>query len=298
MQTLTKAQKARVAIRNIKTMTDALTLRGYFKPGGRSGLTLSHSLRMLSPEIYGTMNDYRIIELKGLEYVIERLPEGIENFTQITLTAQEDFEDTAFKKIIPPKRRRTSYKVNEKEICFIISRGLSEIYDILTHLTFLNNEADKIYNQVKNREGDFIREWNELETVIQQGTQLTSDNLDQAIWNLSMILGRSFHETRNSYHHLEQYSDGEKKVNILFQIIYGLGMRINNEKLSKEEELLITFTPSLQYMIVSQNYGKEWAGNIKQKICELGLQDRSSGYPFHAASRTTIKSSKSISSGL
>src|SRR4030042_2510180 len=120
MRPLTKSQKARIAIRIIKTTVDALALRGYYKPSGKSGQTLANGLRMLSPEIYGSMNDSRIIELKGLEYVIERLPEGIETCNRIILTAQDDFEHTSFEKIIPPKRRRVSYRVSEKEIGFII----------------------------------------------------------------------------------------------------------------------------------------------------------------------------------
>ena len=102
MQTLTKAQKARIAIRIITTTSDALALRGYFKPAGRSGQTLTEGLRMLSPEIYGSMNDPRIIELKGLEYVIERLPRGVEKCNRIILTAQEDFAGTSFEMIISP----------------------------------------------------------------------------------------------------------------------------------------------------------------------------------------------------
>ena len=112
MATLSLIQQARIAIRIVKTTADALALRGYYKPSGKSGQTLANGLRMLSPEIYGSMNDSRIIELKGLEYVIERLPEGIEKCNRIILTAQDDFEHTSFEKIIPPKRRRISYRVS------------------------------------------------------------------------------------------------------------------------------------------------------------------------------------------
>ena len=79
MEELSKSQKARIAIRIFKTMADALALRGYYKPSGKSGETIMEGLKMLSPEIYGSMNDPRIIELKGLEYIIDRLPCGIED---------------------------------------------------------------------------------------------------------------------------------------------------------------------------------------------------------------------------
>lgn len=60
MEPLSEHQKARLAIRIIKTTSDALALRGYYKPAGRSGQTLADGLRMLSPEIYGSMNSSTI----------------------------------------------------------------------------------------------------------------------------------------------------------------------------------------------------------------------------------------------
>ena len=119
------------------------------------------------------MNHPSIIELKGLEYVIERLPRGIEECTQIILTAQEDLENTSFEKIIPPKRRRTSYRVSEREIAFVITRGLSEIYDILTHLTFLEIEARKLLNEIRDHRGDLTREWRHLEAIVRNGKSLS-----------------------------------------------------------------------------------------------------------------------------
>lgn len=280
MQPLTKAQKARIAIRTIKTTADALALRGYYKPSGKSGQTLANGLRMLSPEIYGSMNDERIIELKGLEYVIERLPEGIEKCNRIILTAQDDFEHTSFEKIIPPKRRRISYRVSEHEICFVITRGLSEIYDILTHVTFLNIEANKIFNQMKDREGNITNTWKELESIIANNTQLKGDTLDHALWNLSIILGRTFQETKESYEYLERYNPNSDVNNVLFHIIYHLGNRVVEEQHSRENELLVSFTPSLIDMIGNQGYSENWATHIKSHLKKLGLMDR----PLHIIS--------------
>lgn len=96
MEELTKAQKGRLAIRSFKTIADALALRGYYKPSGKSGQTLEDALKWISPEIYGTINDPRSIEIRGLQYVLERLPRGIEECSRIILTAQDDFEQTSF----------------------------------------------------------------------------------------------------------------------------------------------------------------------------------------------------------
>ncbi len=280
MQYITKSQKARNAIRLIKITADALVLRGYYKPSGQSGLKLAEGFQILSPEIYGSMNDPRIIELKGLEYVIERLPLGIEKCNRIILTAQEEFEDASFEKVLPPKRRRASYRVSEKEICFVITRGLSEIYDILTHITFLNIEAVKIHKQMRDRELNLTSQWKELEKIIDNPALMSEDELDQALWNLSIILGRTFHETKSSYAYLERYHNDHYGRHILFRIIHGLGRRVDAEKESRDNELLIAFTPALNEMIASQMYGQNWALTLKRKIYELGFQAR----PIHIIS--------------
>ena len=198
MQDLTRAQKARMAIRSFKTIAHALALRGFYMPSEKMGQQLAECLINLSPEIYGSMNDPRITELKGLEYVIDRLPRGIERCTRIILTEEEQIGDSTFEVIEPLKRRRTCYRISEKEFCFAITRGLSEIYDILTHLTFLCIEAQKIHARMTDEAGNVTIEWNDLEKTVQHfhhsAVSLNGRELDQAIWNLSIILGRPYHE--------------------------------------------------------------------------------------------------------
>ncbi len=279
MQILTKSQRARISVRTIKTTIDALTLRGYYKPSGKSGQTLARALCDLNPEIYGSMNDPRIIELKGLEYVVERLPWEIEKCNHLVLTAKEDLAHTTFEIVTPPKRRRASYRIGENEMCFVITRGLSEIYDILTHVTFLNIEANKIYQQMKDHYGNYTREWKNLEEIIQANKKIDGGALDKALWNLSAIIGRTMQETKETYDVLEKYGDKDRK-NVLLQIIYGLGERVNKEREDAEDALLISFTPSLQDMIGNQSYCKEWAEAIKGKLFELGFAKR----PVHIIS--------------
>ena len=280
MTALSKSQKARVAIRSFKTVADALGLRGYYRPSDRFGQSLAESLRSLAPEIYGSMNDPRVVELKGLEYVIDRLPAGIEKCTRIILTEEEGFEDTHFEKIEPPKRRRTSYRVSDKEICFVITRGISEIYDILTHLTFLNIEAQKIYERIYDESGQQTIEWTELEKLVLNNRTPTGNDLDQALWNLSIIIGRSFLETRLSYEYLAQSHATCQRDGELFALIYHLGKRVEAENKSKEDALIVYLTPSLMNNIGQHKYGKQWAAAIKQTLIELELQLR----PLHVIS--------------
>lgn len=281
MEELTRAQKGRLAIRSFKTIADALALRGYYKPSGKSGQTLENALKWISPEIYGAMNDTRSIELKGLQYVLERLPQGIEECTRITLTAQDDFDQTSFEKIEPPKRRRTSYRISSNEICFVITRGLSsEMYDLLTHLTFLNIEANKIYNQITDPSGNITIEWRHLEQNVNANADLKDKELDRAIWNLSIILGRTYQETKKAYEYLEKSRAKQNNYDNIFQIIYQLGKRVEKGKLSKDHELSIYFTPSFRDMMGHHKYSRVWAQTIKDKLSELGFENR----PLHIIS--------------
>jgi hypothetical protein len=280
LEALSRSHKSRLAIRAFKVIADALVIRGHYKPSGVSGQTLANALKDLSPEIYGTMNDPRSIEITGLEYVLDRLPRGLEDCIRIVLTASEAFEQTSFEKIVPNKRRRLSYRISEDEMCFVITTGLSEIYDVLTHITFLNIEAEKIYHQMKEPSGEYSSGWKDLEHIVASEDCLADQQLDQAIWNLSIILGRTYQETRDTYYYLNANRKSTGCSNSLFQIIYRLGKRVERENASKDNELLIYFTPSLQRMIGHHTYGPSWASAIKEKICTLGLQDR----PLHIIS--------------
>ncbi|KPA18370.1 hypothetical protein MHK_001417 [Candidatus Magnetomorum sp. HK-1] len=280
MVELTKSQKSRIAIRTFITTADALALRGFYKPSGRSGQTLSDALKMISPEIYGSMNDPRMIELKGLEYIIDRLPRGIESCRHLILTAQDEFAQTSFERIQPLKRRRPSYRVGEHEMCFIISTGLSQIYDILTHVTFLNIEAHKIFNQVTDKMGMLTNEWKHLEKTVEQLDTLTSDELDKAIWNLSIILGRTFLETKETYDYLESNRLKHQSNDSLFQIIYRIGHRVQAESIDRNKMLTISFTPALKDMIGHNPYSSKWANSVKKKIISSGLEKR----PLHIIS--------------
>jgi hypothetical protein len=280
MQELSKSQKARHAIRTFKILADSLPLQGAYKPSGKIGEKLAEALRQLSPEIYGSMSDSRIVELKGLEYVIDRMPKGIENCTRIILTAQEDFQDTSFAKIVPLKRRRVSYAVSENEICFVITTGKSEIYDILTHITFLNIEAQKIYQQAQNRVEGISSEWAELERIVATDHILEDAALEQAIWNLSIILGRTYKETRETYDYLERNRQDFNTNSGLFNIVYGIGKRIMAEQNATNSELTVYFTPSLHEMMDHQKYASLWARSLKESLCRLNFQDR----PIHVIS--------------
>lgn len=280
MRDVGRAEKARLAIKSFQIIADALLLRGFFRLGGKTGQTLSKALRDLSPEIYGMMNDSRITELKGLEYVLDRLPKGIEECNRIVMTAHEDLEGTSFEEIRPPKRRRISYRVSRDEMSFVVSRGLSEIYDILTHLTFLYGEARKIYSNIKDEEEDLTRAWRAIEQYAGQEGELGDEELDRAIWTLSILLGRTYHETERSYDYLEQNKRTLNANNGLFQTIRSLVGLMEAETDDRNAAVEVRFTPSLINVILHQVYGKKWAAAVKAELSDSGLLDR----PLHIVS--------------
>ena len=268
-----------MAIITFRSMADALLVRGYYRLGGKTGKTLERALRTLSPEIYGTMNDPRIAELGGLRYVIDRLPRGIEECSRIMMIAQEDLDGTSFEKIIPAKRRRTCYRVTEDEMSFTVTRGFTEIYDILTHITFLFIEAKKIHNNMKDEQGNYTREWQAIEKVLKEGAHASEEDLDRVLWNLSVLLGRTYHEVKAIYEYLEKSKKDSNACNGLLHIIARLGKAA--EKVKTDQNVLeVYFTPSLAHTILHQVYGKKWAGAIKEKLALLGLVDR----PLHILS--------------
>ncbi len=280
MQDLTRSQKARVAIQSFKTMVNALALRGFFRPSGRMGQKLAEYLITLSPEIYGSMNDPRVVELQGLEYVIDRLPRGIEACTRMILTEEEQYEGSTFEKVIPLKRRRTSYRISPSEYCFVITRGMTEMYDIITHITFLNIEAKKIQKHMRDEAGNPTPEWNDLEKIVLQDKPPSSQELERALWNLSLIVGRSYQETRASHDCFEKNRTAHNSNNGLFSLIYQLGRRADDEIKTPDNLLIVYMTPSLMNIIAHQRYGKQWAGDIKANLKKLGLDKR----PLHIIS--------------
>lgn len=279
MEELSKSQKARTAIATFKTLSDSFILRGSYSPSGKTGKKLEDALRNFNPEIYGSMGDPRIVELNGLEYVIDRLPRGIEKCNKIILTAQEELNNTTFEEVHALRRRRVSYIVSDNEMCFVVTRGSTEIYDLLTHLTFLNIEAQKIHTQVCTPGGGTTQEWKELKKIVDSEDAIEEADLDQAIWNLSIILGRTYKETRKSYWNLEE-NRKENFNNGLFRIIYSLGQRVINETTANNDLLTIYFTPSLQEILGHHKYASIWADDIKKKLVDEGLHDR----PVHIVS--------------
>ncbi|WP_460189738.1 DUF6909 family protein [Urechidicola sp. KH5] len=265
----TRAQESSAAIERLYIAMRHLFSRGFYKPMGISGATLRKSLLQLRPEIYGSIAEEKI-ELNGLTYVIDRLPIGIEECRYINLTADEGYSNSHFECIIPPKRRRNCYRIDKDQMNIEVTRGRSEIYDMLTHLTFLYIESHKIMSRVLINNTKTIREWNALADVVVQNMKQSSEEKEVLIAHLGNILGRTFEEVSETY----KYFSSEQNPDRFFQIIYWLGHLAINE-VTKAQKREITFSPLLRERIGHHLYGDIWAENIKSELEKHSLLDRS-----------------------
>lgn len=271
----TRAQESSGAIERLYITMRHLFNRGYYKPMGVSGETLREALFILRPEIYGSIAEEKI-ELQGLLYVMDRLPYGIEECRFVNLTSDEGYKNSHFKVIIPEKRRRNCYRIDSEQMNIEITRGRSEIYDILTHLTFLYIESHKIMKQVLiNEKGDVIRDWKKLEeAVLKEGT-LTQNEKETALTHTANFLGRTFEEVSEIY---PQFAVPEDEDRFL-SIIYYLG-KYAIEEIIDDNKRIITFSPVLRERLGHHIHGERWALKIKQTLDEKGFLSR----PLHIIS--------------
>jgi hypothetical protein len=271
----TRAQESSNAIERMYITMRHLFNRGFYKPMGVSGETLREALLLLRPEIYGSIGEEKA-ELEGLLYVIDRLPEGIEECTFINLTSDEGYANSHFKVIIPTKRRRNCYRIDEEQMNIEITRGRSEIYDILTHLTFLFVESHKISKRVLiDDKGATTRDWVKLEKAVTVKKKLTQQEREIAITHTANILGRTFNELNEMY---EEFATPSQPTRLL-HIVYWLG-KLAIEEVVNNNKRTVTFSPVLRERLGHHIHGEIWANNIKAVLYKNNLLER----PIHVIS--------------
>ena len=270
-----RAQESSAAIERLYITMRHLFNRGFYKPMGVSGDTLREALLALRPEIYGNIADEKV-ELNGLLYVIERLPIGIEECRFINLASEEGYAKSHFKAIVPPKRRRNCYRIDEDQMNVVITRGRSDIYDILTHLTFIFIESHKIKNRALLDEGGEVsHDWKKLEIAVQQNKKLTQIEKEKAISHTANILGRTFEEVLDIYDAFGSATSPDR----FLHVIYWLG-KLAIEEIVENNKRTITFSPVLRERLGHHIHGEIWATNIKEVLKENNLLGR----PIHVIS--------------
>ena len=261
-----RAQESRAAIQRLYIAMRHLFIRGNYKPLGVSGEAMIEALTQLRPEIYGSITDPERVELDGLLYIFQRLPKGIEECRYIRLISREGFEHSAFKPIVPPKRRRNSYRIDQEQMFIEMTRGRSDIYDILTHLTFMYIEAEKIRRNSEDHRGRKKRDWLMLEEIVRREDQGEEYNQDIAYTYLSTLLGRTYEETVDACRRFAKDPD----VNSIFHITYWLG-RLSSDEARDSVDREISFSSALREKVGHHIYGEKWASNIKARLAMLGL---------------------------
>ena len=270
-----RAQESSSAVEKLYITMRHLFNRGFYKPMGVSGETLREALLSLRPEIYGTIAEEKV-ELSGLLYVIERLPIGIEECRFINLTSDEGYSKSHFKAIVPPKRRRNCYRIDDEQMNIEITRGRSDIYDILTHLTFIFIESHKIKDRILvDESGEVTRDWQKLEQAVLQNKKLTLIDKEKTISHTANILGRTFAEVLDIY---DAFGTTEKPDRFL-HIIYWLG-HLALQELVDNNKRTITFSPILRERLGHHIHGEIWATNIREVLKTNDLLDR----PIHIIS--------------
>ena len=270
----TRAQESTNAIERLYIAMRHLFNRGFYKPNGISGESLKNALLQLRPEIYGSIGEEKA-EFNGLIYVLERLPEGIEQCRFINLTSDEGYGKSHFNPIVPLKRRRNCYRIDDEQMNIEITRGRSDIYDILTHLTFLFIESEKISKRVLIEDSNkTIRDWTKLEAAVQKD-KLSLAEREVALIHTANILGRSFEEVLWIYEKFTTKSNPER----FLKIIWWLGKLAIEEEVTGEKRV-ITFSAQLRERLGHHIHGERWADSIKEVLKKNGLLKR----PIHIIS--------------
>jgi len=271
----TRAQESSSAIERMYITMRHLFNRGFYKPMGVSGETLREALLLLRPEIYGSISEEKA-ELEGLLYVLDRLPKGIEQCSFINLTSDEGYANSHFKPIIPPKRRRNCYRIDDEQMNIEITRGRSDIYDILTHLTFLFIESHKISKRVIiDEKGSTTRDWQKLEKAVLSKKKLTQIEKEIAVTHTANILGRTFNELNDVYAKFSTNKEPER----FLHIIYWLG-KLAIEEVVNNNKRSVTFSPVLRERLGHHIHGEIWATNVKEVLKKHNLLER----PIHIIS--------------
>lgn len=273
-----RAQQSRAAIERIYIAMRHLFIRGIYKPLGVSGEGMIESLKTLKPEIYGSISDPERVELNGLIYVMQRLPKGIEECRLIRMVSGEGIEHSGIECIIPSKRRRNAYRIDREQMYIELTRGRSDIYDILTHLTFLYVESEKIRNNAEDHKKRKTRDWKKLEEIV-INLHESEEEFDHGVGftYLSTVLGRTYDEVKSAFARF----DSDSEVNSLFHITYWLGrLAMEEDEGGSEMDRQISFSSQLRETIGMHVHGEIWANRIKNYLYENDLLER----PVHIIS--------------
>ncbi|MFB0909413.1 MAG: hypothetical protein QMA99_00355, partial [Flavobacterium sp.] len=151
-----------------------------------------------------------------------------------------------------------------------------DIYDILTHLTFIFIESHKIRNRILlDDAGEVSRDWMKLQQAVSQQKKLTLVEKEKAISHAANILGRTFEEVLDIYDAFASDTAPDRFLHVIFW----LGKLAIEETIDNHKRT-ITFSPILRERLGHHIHGEIWATNIKEVLKQNHLLDR----PIHVIS--------------
>ena len=263
-----RAQISRSAIQRLHISMRHLFLRGSYKPLGASGEAMIKAMLSLQPEIYGSIANPERVELSGLLYIFQRLPIGIEQCRFVKLISREGLQNSDFHPIIPAKRRRNCYRIDEEQMFIEMTRGRSDIYDVLTHLTFMYIEAEKIRRNALDNKHRPNRDWQLLKEAVTKMDMGEDYNQEVGYTYLSTLLGRSYEDVASACKKFENAD----QVNNLFKITYHLG-KLSMQEFFDNNDREISFSVLLRQELGHHTYGERWAQRIKRTLVDMDLID-------------------------
>jgi len=270
-----RAQESSNAIARMYISMRHLLNRGFYKPMGISGASLRNALLTLKPEIYGSIAETKS-ELNGLLYVIDRLPEGIAECVSVNLTAEEGLSSSSFQPIIPTKRRRNCYRIDKDQMVIEVTRGRSEVYDILTHLTFLYIEADKICDRVYiPSSNQTTREWQKIEATAKATKAIGNKELESTMAYLAQLLECTYNEALEFYDRFKTPKSPHRFIQLIYHMV-----RVAVQERSNGEKRSVTFSAMLGDQIGHHVHGERWAKQLYQVLAQNNLSNR----PIHLIS--------------
>ncbi|GIR81407.1 MAG: hypothetical protein CM15mP83_1330 [Flavobacteriaceae bacterium] len=201
-------------------------------------------------------------ELNGLLYVIDRLPEGITECVSINMTAEEGLSSSSFQPIIPAKRRRNCYRIDKDQMVIEVTRGRSEVYDILTHLTFLYIEADKICNRVYiSSSKQTIREWQKIEATATSTKTVGKNELESTMAYLAQLLECTYNEATDFYNRFQTPNNPYRFIRLIYHMV-----RVAINERSNGNKRVITFSAMLRDQIGHHIHGERWANQLYKAL--------------------------------
>jgi hypothetical protein len=167
-------------------------------------------------------------------------------------------QNLIFKQLFP-KRKRNCYRIDEEQMNVEITRGRSDIYDILTHLTFIFIESHKIRNRVLlDDAGEVSRDWMKLQQAVSQQKKLTLVEKRKR----SHMLRISLEGLLRRCWIYDAFASDTAPDRFL-HVIFWLGKLAIEETIDNDKRT-ITFSPILRERLGHHIHGEIWATNIRK----------------------------------